>query len=69
MSRPQITHPLALNTKVNAIRPTCACRNPKMEAFDAVILKVIHNHNGKIFYYLSNGVTVESDKIQYVITV
>jgi len=67
MSLLPVVHPLALNTKVNALRPSCACKNAKMEPTEGTILKVINNHNGKIYYFLSSGVTIESTNVQYVI--
>jgi hypothetical protein len=66
MSLLPIAHPLAVNTKVNALRPTCACRNAKLEAMDGTILKVINNPNG-IWYYLNTGSTVKAEHVQYVI--
>jgi hypothetical protein len=54
-----ITHPLALETKIKATRPKCSCKGGGVEVVLGVIKKVITNHTGH-WYYLSNGITVQS---------
>ena len=66
MAVPVITHPLALNTHVQAVKPSCACRGAKMINVSGKVLKVIANHSG-IWYYLDSGTTVKSDWINAVV--
>ena len=60
-----IKHPLPLNTHLEAVKPSCACRGAKMVQVSGKILKVITNFSG-IWYYLDSGVTVKSDWVKLV---
>ena len=59
------THPLALNTLVKGMKPSCQCRGAKTLPFEGKVLKVIKNHLGH-WYYLDSGVTVRD---QWITTV
>lgn len=62
-----ITHPLPLHTVVHALKPSCPCRGAKMVPVEGSITKVINNAAG-VWYYLSIGVTIKADWIQYVVS-
>lgn len=62
-----ISHPLALGTKVIAQRRSCACKGAKTLLVEGSILKVITNHSGT-WYYLSAGSTVKSDTVTSVVS-
>lgn len=63
-----IQHPLPLNTKVRATKPTCACRNAKLEIVEGTIGKVIKNQAGVWYYLTDKGITIKGDWVQYVIS-
>lgn len=60
-----VNHPIPLEKKVSAMRPSCACRNAKLERVEGVVKKVIHNQAG-YWYYLDIGVTVKGDWVETV---
>jgi hypothetical protein len=62
MPVPLNNQPLALETRVKANKPRCACRGGGHEVVVGVIKKVITNHTGN-WYYLSNGSTVSENWI------
>jgi hypothetical protein len=53
-------HPLPLNTKVKANKPSCPCKNAKHIPVEGTILKVIQNASG-CWYYLDAGITIKSE--------
>lgn len=53
-----VQHPIDLNKKVQANRPTCACKNAKFELVEGKVLKVIHNNTG-YWYFLDSGITIK----------
>lgn len=61
-----LAHPLALETVVKANRPSCACKNAKIETVQGKIKKVIKNQAG-IWYYLDVGVTVKAEWVTEVV--
>lgn len=60
-----IAHPIPLETKVIASRPSCPCKNAKYELVTGVIKKMIQNQSG-FWYYLDLGITVRGDWITQV---
>lgn len=59
-----IAHPLALETKVTASKPSCPCKAATHMLVSGVIKKVIQNQAG-YWYYLDSGITIKGDWIQY----
>lgn len=60
----RVTHPIPLETKVHALRPSCPCKNAKHEAVDGVVKKIIQNQAG-FWYYLDTGITIRGDWVLY----
>lgn len=60
-----VSHPIPLETKVTALRPSCPCKNAKFEEVKGVIKKIIQNQAG-FWYYLDIGITIRGDWISYV---
>lgn len=61
-----ISHPVALNTMLEAVKPTCPCRGAKFVTVTGKVLKVINNNSG-IWYYLDSGTTVKADWVKSVL--
>ena len=57
-------HPIPLETKVTAMRPSCPCKNARYEEVKGVVKKIIQNQAG-FWYYLDVGITIRGDWIQY----
>ena len=60
-----VIHPLALDTKITAMKPSCPCKNAKYEQVVGVVKKIIQNQSG-YWYYLDIGVTIRGDWIKYI---
>lgn len=60
-----VVHPLPLETKVTAMKPSCPCKNAKYEQVTGVVKKMIQNQSG-YWYYLDIGITIRGEWIQYV---
>lgn len=60
-----IEHPLPLETKVTAMKPSCPCKNAKYEKVVGVVKKLIHNPSG-YWYYLDIGITIRGEWIQHI---
>lgn len=59
-----INHPIPLETKVTAMRPSCPCKNATYEEVKGVVKKIIQNQAG-FWYYLDVGITIRGDWVQY----
>lgn len=62
---PVVNHPIALEKRVHALRPSCPCKGAKLEPVEGVVKKVIHNQAGW-WYYLDIGVTVKGQWVDAV---
>lgn len=60
-----VSHPIALETKVVANKPSCPCKGATYSLVEGVVKKAIHNQTG-YWYYLDIGVTVRGEWIQSV---
>ena len=60
-----VPHPIAMDKKVMALRPSCPCKGATFERVEGIIKKVIHNQTG-YWYYLSVGITIKADWVQFV---
>lgn len=60
-----VTHPLALETKIVAIRPSCPCNNAKNQTIKGVVKKVISNQSGWWYYLGDAGITVRDIWVLY----
>lgn len=60
-----INHPLPVETKITAMKPSCPCKNASYEAVTGIIKKVIQNQSG-YWYYLDIGITIRGIWIQTV---
>jgi hypothetical protein len=60
-----VTHPIAIDRKVVANKPSCPCKGATYSLVEGVVKKVIHNQTG-FWYYLDIGVTVRGEWIQSV---
>lgn len=58
-----VSHPLPLETKILASKPSCACKGAKWSDVEGTIKKSINNNSG-LWYYLDIGVTVKSDWVK-----
>ena len=63
---PAIVHPLAVDTKITAMKPSCPCKNAKYEQVVGIVKKVIQNQAGYWYYLGDIGVTVRGDWIKFV---
>ncbi len=62
-----VTHPIPLDTKVVANKPSCPCKGASFTLVEGVVKKVIHNQTG-FWYYLGDiGVTVRGEWIQSIV--
>lgn len=61
-----IDHPVALGTRVHAMRPSCQCRGAKLEPIEGTVGKVIHNQAGYWYYLTEPGVTVKGQWVDAV---
>jgi hypothetical protein len=57
-----ITHPIALETIIEANKPQCPCKGASYARIVGRIKKVITNHSG-YWYYLDTKVTVPAHQV------
>lgn len=61
-----VNHPIPLERKVRANRPSCPCKGAKLIPVEGVVKKVIHNHTG-YWYYLDIGTTIKGEWVTDVV--
>jgi hypothetical protein len=61
-----ITHPIALESVVEAKRPQCPCKGASFTLVTGRVKKVITNQSGH-WYYLDNRITVPANAITRVL--
>lgn len=62
----QITHPIAIGSKITGKAPSCPCRNAKMISFTGTVGKVVANHTGFWYYINETNQTVNGKYIDFV---
>lgn len=62
-----IFHPLPLNTKVRASKPSCPCKGAQIIVVEGTVAKIINNNSGTWYYLKEPGVTVKSEWVTNII--
>jgi hypothetical protein len=62
MSSPVVTHPIPVDSTIEALKPICPCKGGGFEPVVGKVLKVIHNQAG-YWYYLDINQTVRADRV------
>lgn len=60
-----LQHPLAVNTRIVAHQPQCACMGAKFKVIEGTV-KQVFNYPSGYWYYLDTGGTVSAQWVQQV---
>lgn len=62
-----VNHPIPLDRKIRANRPSCPCKGAKLIVVEGTVSKVIHNNTGYWYYLGDAGVTVKGEWVEAVV--